>query len=79
MIMIEWKLTMFLRQEPWLDAPPRTRGVVRLRAERQATPLVVVARPTTAPDKKNVWVWDKIPLVIATLLIFLYFARESVF
>ena len=45
---------MFLRQEPWLDAPPRTRGVVRLRAERQATPLVVVVRPTTtAPDKKT--------------------------
>ena len=26
-----------LRQEPWLDAPPRTRGVARLRAARGAT------------------------------------------
>ena len=37
MIVVEWKLTTFLRQEPWLDAPPRTRGVARLRAARGAT------------------------------------------
>ena len=24
MIVVEWKLTTFLHQEPWLDAPPRT-------------------------------------------------------
>ena len=37
MILVEWKLTTFLRQEPWLDAPLRTRGVARLRAARGAT------------------------------------------
>ena len=29
MIVVEWKLTTFLRQAPWLDAPPRTSGVAR--------------------------------------------------
>ena len=29
MIVVEWKLTTFLRQEPWLDAPPRMSGVAR--------------------------------------------------
>ena len=37
MIVVKWKLTTFLRQEPWLDTPPRTRGVARLRAARGAT------------------------------------------
>ena len=37
MIVVEWKLTTFLSQEPWLDVPPRTRGVARLRAARGAT------------------------------------------
>ena len=36
-IVVAWKLTTFLRQEPWLDAPTRTRGVARLRAARGAT------------------------------------------
>ena len=26
MIVVEWKLTTFLHQEPWLDAPPSTTG-----------------------------------------------------
>ena len=45
-IMVEWKLTTFLGQEPWLDAPPRTRGVARLRAARGAT-----------GDPTRVWWW----------------------
>ena len=39
-IVVEWKLTTFLHQEPWLDALPRTRGVAPLRPEQRATPLV---------------------------------------
>ena len=40
MIVVEWKLTTFLRQEPWLDAPPRTRGVARLRAALRTLSLI---------------------------------------
>ena len=47
MIMVELKLTTFLRQEPWLDAPPHhTHGVASLRAGRGLT-----GNPT-APDTK---------------------------
>ena len=37
MIMVEWELTTFLRQDPWLDASPRTHGVTSLRAPCGAT------------------------------------------
>ena len=32
MIMVEWELTTFLRQDLWLDASPRTCGIASLRA-----------------------------------------------
>ena len=53
MIVVEWKLTTFLRQEPWLDAPPRTRGVA-LPAERRATPLVRGGASNHGSWRKNV-------------------------
>ena len=37
MIVVEWTLTTFSRQEPWLDTPPRTRGVAHLHAAGGAT------------------------------------------
>ena len=48
MIVVEWKLTTLLRQEPWLDAPPRTRGVARSNGRPHSC---VVARPTTAQKR----------------------------
>ena len=45
------ELTTFLRQEPWLDAPPRTSGVAPLAAGLPHE--CVVARPTTAPVAKT--------------------------
>ena len=36
-MVVEWKLTTFLRQEPWLHVPPRTREAARLRVAREAT------------------------------------------
>ena len=60
MIVVEWKLTTVLRQEPWSDAPPRKSGVAcrsALRAEpgdpTRRPHTCVLARPTTDPDAKT--------------------------